>query len=258
MILQKFIIFEVIMGGIVILNNDAKICFINYFNQQVIASLTGKREGSLGIKQFKTLITLINTILPMMIITLIVVAANFKNKKIKIDKNAVLLFVIALSASLPIAVSPKQRDFYFVACVPYYAIAAAGIFVETLKEKMEKISYKSVLRFFYVDMIIVVIVLFFLIIQIGKYDREKEMIEDAKKIASIVPSGTIIETNKENATDWSLVAYLERIGDLSIGNGTDSKKYILLQKSFINNGEYNLADSEEIVLHDYKLYILKN
>ena len=55
------------------------------------------------------------------------------------------------------------------------------------------------------------------------------MLEDVYKIASIVPDGTIISSVKEIQTNWLLIAYLSRIGYISLDKGR-RHQHLLIKK----------------------------
>ena len=54
------------------------------------------------------------------------------------------------------------------------------------------------------------------------------MLEDVYKIASIIPDGTIVSYEKEIQTNWLLIAYLSRIGYISLDKG--QHQHLLIKK----------------------------
>src|SRR5262249_49537296 len=103
-----------------------------YLDQQVVASLAGRREVSGS--SFAIVIELVPGVcLPYQtaIAALIAVARGWTKPADHDLRVAAAFAVIGLSGTLPMLVSPKQAGHYMMPAVPFYAIGAAALAVET-------------------------------------------------------------------------------------------------------------------------------
>ena len=73
-------------------------------------------------------------------------------------------------------------------------------------------------------------VLIFAGCQIGKISRDKELIQDIKKIGGIVPKYSVVRGPKDLLNDWELQCYLMRYHNISIDK-RPTNKYLILRKN---------------------------
>ena len=200
-----------------------------YLNKQLIPSLNNNREVTTA-NRFYILLLLLNELLfPFFVFIFIVALARFKRIKLTLTKPAVLFGLIALSASIPLIVSLKQRDFYLVPAIPFFAISAGYFLIKPIQLLTALIS-QSILN--WIKRIVVFLVIFFccfIFISPNISSRDSVLLEDVYKIASIVPDGTIISSVKEIQTNWLLIAYLSRIGYISLDKGV-RHQHLLIKK----------------------------
>lgn len=198
-----------------ILNNkELAIYYGEYVNNQLIKSLIGQREVTTDrLVIIKALA--INIILPVVLTTLTL----FKNIPLKSTKNsdfrriALFFIVIGMAASLPILLSPKQRDFYIMPSIPFYIL---GLYFMFYSRFMLAFSYLANLRLF---MFYRVILLASLIVPLSYFyfgmNRDHDLIEEVKKISKTYSNETIC-IDKEKFNDWRLHAYFHRYGQISL------------------------------------------
>jgi 4-amino-4-deoxy-L-arabinose transferase-like glycosyltransferase len=138
MIAQTLILLlpAMLFAAIFYFNEESKIFFTNYFDNQVIQSLLSKREkitSSLG--RYYIIYRLIMEILPMVILGFIFYSYT-RIKKVVITKQPYSLFLlfllIGISGSLPISISPKQSNFYLIPALPYFAIAFGILYLPSI------------------------------------------------------------------------------------------------------------------------------
>jgi len=96
-----------------------------YLGQQVFASLSGKRKNSSHFYVFGKLLAELG--IPI-IFSLFLYLTKRKKGKLTITKEFWLFFLIALSASAPIALSSKQMMWYLLPSLPFYCLALAALF----------------------------------------------------------------------------------------------------------------------------------
>lgn len=204
--------------------DTAKNALSNYLEFQVLASLQGEREitgdswGRFGILKQVGIELLPSLAVAVLLIGL---AKIFKHK---IDgarsNNAHFFFylLIALSATLPVVLSVKQRAFYIIPSFPFFALAAASILYPYYKTLvLERTLPANVNR--YLNILYVVMAIGIIVFTGSKYNtigRDKEVVADVKEISRIVPVNTVIGACPFMSTDFSFLAYIQRYNRLEI------------------------------------------
>jgi len=203
-----------------------------YIDVQIVSSLSITDSNK---NRFEIIFRLFSELLPILIILILgllflIIKKESINPFLKYKKEAIFFILIGLSASLPIAISLKQRDFYLTTSFPFFAIGFALLIIPFLQEKTQDLKFLSnkIIK-------ISIIGLFFVSIFAnmyfwGKIERDKNKIEDVKKVCEIVPKNTTINICKQTYSDWSLHGYFARFSNISISDKGE-KKFLLLEKN---------------------------
>jgi len=232
-----------------------------YLKQQVFASVRGERE--LAPDRWYLILQLIIQLVPLIILT---IAAFFYRKKTSIDDEtrsgrAVLFsLIIGLSASLPLVISPKQRTFYLVPAMPWFALSAAFYSYPVLMTLINRIGAKTVRLLKLVLTFSVVIVLAYSGLQYGKTGRDRAIQEDVNILAELLPEGSNLSAADGLASNWQLVAYLERKARISLEAG---RSYPYLLTKATGEKEFRFRDqvyvkADSLQPHNYSLYRKKD
>jgi len=133
------------------------------------------------------------------------------------DKAWFYVFLITgLAGVLPIMVSVKQRDFYMLAALPFFALACGHITLSMLTLWLPKIT-PVVRRWMTVGASCIVLLgLVLNVVHIGKYGRDEALIEEVKQKITEVGDNSIIEIAQEEYTQWAKHAYYMRYGKISL------------------------------------------
>ncbi|MDG2343189.1 MAG: glycosyltransferase family 39 protein [Flavobacteriales bacterium] len=200
-----------------------------YLNKQLIPSINNNREVTTANRFYILLVLLKELLSPIFALSFIVALAHFKKIKLTLPKQTILFGLIALAASVPLIISFKQRDFYLVPTIPFFALSAGCFLIKPIRLLTALIS-QSFLN--WTKRIVVVLFIFFggfvFISQKGN-SRDKVLLEDVYKISSIIPEGSVISTIKQIQTNWLLIAYLSRIGYISLDDKRQHQ-YLLTKK----------------------------
>ncbi|MFH0759934.1 MAG: glycosyltransferase family 39 protein [Bacteroidota bacterium] len=190
----------------------------NYLQQQVWPSLGNQRENVAG-SHFLLLFKLAgNLVLPFMASLIFAVMKGKPDKRetgFKVNAS-LFFFLTALSASLPLLITLKQRDFYLVPSIPFFALAMCAWLNERgcLPGCEDGNQMRRIARwyslFLWLEVVGVTVLFTF------KSDTEPGLIRDVEVITREVPSGSIISGDKIIYSDWPLVACLSRYGNISI------------------------------------------
>lgn len=250
------IVFTILpLAVLLILSTKAYQTLSIYFNIQIIKSLSIKNPDQ---NRFKIIFSLFNQLLPILIFLLIYFSSLIIKKQnikpfLKYKKESAFFILIGLSASLPLAISLKQRDFYLTASFPYFAIGFALLIIPFLKEKTKFFNFLSnkIIKFSIIGLFIISIltnIYFF-----GKIGRDKNKIEDVEKVCKIVPENTTISICKQTHNDWSLHGYFARFSNISLTDKSE-KEFLLLEKKYKYK---NIKDYKKLDIKLNNYFLLK-
>ena len=199
----------------------------DYVQLQVIGG--GLHEATVSSRFYIVLSLLQQLIVPLiLVITLVFFKIQSQdNKKVfefPLDRTWFYLFLIlGLLGVLPIMVSVKQRDFYMLAALPFFALACGHITLSMVTLWLPKIT-PSVRKWMTLGACCVVLLGVVLnVIHIGKYGRDEALIEEVKN--QVVESGgnNIIDITPEEYTQWAKHAYYMRYGKISLNPNEQMK-----------------------------------
>lgn len=199
----------------------------DYFQLQVIGG--GLHEATVATR-FSIVSDMMQQLLIPLIIALALVICKAKNKvnnkvfEFPLDKTRFFIFLITgLLGVLPIMVSVKQRDFYMLAAMPFFALACGHLTLSMVKTLMLKITLNSRKWLSVSASCILLIGIVLNLIHIGKYGRDEALIEDVKKRIAEADGRTIIEIPPEEFTNWAAHAYFMRYGKISLIPNTQTE-----------------------------------
>jgi 4-amino-4-deoxy-L-arabinose transferase-like glycosyltransferase len=187
-----------------------------YFDEQVLASLGGRRELSAG--SWTILFQLVGGVLAPMILAggLIAAAARrYVRPPPTQVAHAAALFLLGLAGTLPIVASVKQAGHYLVPAVPLYALAAACLFAPTVASASERFAVRAR------DRVVIAASAVVLLVAIGvsyvpALERDRPRLADLDVVAASVPRGATIGICPDANGDWGLHAWFERRFDVSL------------------------------------------
>ena len=192
-----------------------------YIQLQVIGG--GLHEATVNTRFFIVFNLLLQLIAPLLIVAIILIMGKIVNgDKIKVfefppDKAWFYVFLLlGLAGVLPIMVSVKQRDFYMLAALPFFALACGHFTLSTVNMLMLRItpSLRKWLTLGACSVVLLGVVLN--LVHIGKYGRDEALIEEVKQRIAEAEGKDIIEIPTEEYTQWAKHAYYMRYGKISL------------------------------------------
>jgi 4-amino-4-deoxy-L-arabinose transferase-like glycosyltransferase len=217
-----------------------------YFEQQLIPALSNKREITTN-NRFTIILNLILELsLPIALLVYFTIREWIKTRKPDFlkDKKALIFLLIAITASIPLIISLKQRKFYLIPSIPFYVLTISILVVPFVKRFIDAPSNSTLRWIKGASLLSLAMVLLFSAFQFGKFSRDKEKLTDVYAISTIIPEGTVISTTRDLWSDWSLVAYMCRIGYLSLDCDNEHDYYLLERNS---NMDKHVLENYEIV-----------
>ena len=214
---------------------DAYENFRIYFNSQVVSSLEGKRETVSRFSLFKYLFN--EVIISLLLVLILLFSFYRKSLKLFIKekyafKEFSFFFLLALSASLPLLLSPKQLSHYVVPSIPFFALAFAALIVKALQSYLVKINPSSLLfrSFRYFNIALIALAILMSIQNYGGYSRDKELIQDIEKIASLLGNESTVSLIDTQNLNWPLICYFQRKYFINMDISGELLDYLILQK----------------------------
>jgi 4-amino-4-deoxy-L-arabinose transferase-like glycosyltransferase len=199
----------VVCAAVLLSVDPARSSLARYFDQQVLAAISGRREVSgSSLTILKELLQ--GIVVPIAILAGLVVglARRFAPPSREQQKAFVGPLMLGLAGTLPILASPKQAGHYLVPAVPLYAIAAAGFLVPTVRTLVDSLSF----RHFRGVMLLSAAIGIGTIVaaSLPTIGRDRQRLTDLDMLEPAVPRGTTIGICPESNDDWGLHAWFER------------------------------------------------
>jgi 4-amino-4-deoxy-L-arabinose transferase-like glycosyltransferase len=176
---------------------------------------------------------------------------RYKEKQIQVaDKQVFIFFILsAVSASLPIMLSPKQLPFYIVPALPLFALAWAAaslaIFVELAKKSAPQIWLSRIL------LTGQTVALILCAYNWGKIGRNTDMLHDVFLLRPLVSHQTI-GLHQSLYNQWNLHGYMYRFGYCNLSTvHTERHFWLLPLGDTLRSAGYRKMD---IGLRTYQLY----
>ncbi|RRA98817.1 ArnT family glycosyltransferase [Larkinella rosea] len=213
---------------LVLLYDPARLFLQSYFNQQVLAALSNKREvipttaGFFG-RAFILKIVVINSApaLVLMGILWVLNRFGFKTKASVSPLSGMIRFYAALclTSTLPIMATTKQFDYYVVPALPYLSLGLAAWIGPQLLTAIQamKLSLRRLRVIRTVGgLACVTTVLYGIAIAGTPYHSYRAILSDVTKIGSIVSPGLQLGVCPEIMADPLLHGYMQRYHQLEL------------------------------------------
>lgn len=218
-----------------------------YFQNQVVKSLSSVVTVN---SRFHIMERLLMEFAPALLIAVIVLLFKKSPTKSEVKTAWKYLFLgLGFSAVLPIMVSLKQRGFYIIPALPFFALSLSLFVLPRVKTQVHRISArKAVTRTLVVSGYFLLTAAVALnLSRIGRPQRDSDQLADVYEMCEILPPGTVLNASYELGQDFGLQAYLYRYGYFSLDrDSTVEHEYLLLKASDDpgNDGRYQLINSD--------------
>ena len=211
----------VVFAGIMFLVCPGSFAYLkDYILLQVIGG--GLHEATAS-SRFYIVFALLQQLMILYVIAMALVICKARSKvnskvfEFPPDKGWFYSFLIlGLLGVLPSMVSVKQRDFYLLAALPFFALACGHITLSMLTLWLPKISPKDRRWMTIGASCIVLLGLVLNVVHIGKYGRDEALIEEVKQKIAESEGNNVIEISPEEYTQWAKHAYYMRYGKISL------------------------------------------
>ncbi|MCB0633144.1 MAG: glycosyltransferase family 39 protein [Saprospiraceae bacterium] len=209
-----------------------------YFDSQVVASIRGERT-TYHYRENRLYIVgrLLQILSPALVLTALLLLIGRKqiHRQFFGEKGrwALVLLLIGFSASLPLAISPRQAFYYLLPACPYFPLAM-GICIAPIVQKWTELLNLERSKANFVTILIGSLLIgsiAFSFSRLGKVTgRDRAVLHDVQEIGAVVPAGYVIGSRAYTA---SLVGYLYRLYHISIDTTSDKLdqyQFLILEK----------------------------
>ena len=211
-----------VLSGVMFLFFPPSFAYLkDYINLQVIGG--GLHEATVSTRFYIVFSLLLQLIAPLVIFSIILIMSKIINKdKYKVfeftpDKKHFFSFLIlGLMGVLPIMLSVKQRDFYMLAALPFFALAFGHLSLSIMNMMLLEIKPKTRNWMMIASSVVLLVGMVLNISHIGKYGRDEALIEEVKNRMAEADGENIIEITPEEYTQWAKHAYYMRYGKISL------------------------------------------
>jgi len=235
---------------------DLKTNLTEYLHLQISPIFSGNEDITTNNRFSILLNLLLNLSLPILILFFFSFKEWKDKKSLNFLKNekAIFFFLIGLSASLPMIITLKQRNFYLSPSIPFYALAISFWIQPFIKKIAENLSIKKLKIFQIVSFVLLGIAIIFTFSRYGKYSLNEAMIKDVYTISETIPKVTIIYTTSELWNNWKLEAYLYRIAEISLSADKEQEYFLIEKNKSIPKKIQDKYKKTDIKLNKYQLF----
>lgn len=229
-------------------SKEAKAYFDSYLYIQLFRSFKGDYGNANHFlvveKLFSQLLILVGIGIGIRLLT----KTKPQNKEYK--SSGWLFFLIGLSSSLPITVSPKQMNFYILPSLVFFVFSFAFFHIKHLKQANQFIERQKYIRI--IGLLIIVVFIGITTYSYGKISRDQKILNDVFLLGEIVPKRTTIKGTESMTQDWGFYNYLARYYQIDIHFSPGKGPYKITQKDDKIPDWYTLIPSKLNAYHIYK------
>ncbi len=169
-------------------------------------------------------------------------------------KNSLMFLLAGLCGVIPIMISMKQREFYTLPAMPFFAISMALIFKSIFKDS-KKLAIKYALSTITIVAAIALNIFYF-----GKISREKETLRDIRIMRTVIPNNGIVLIPYSLVSEYSLQNYISRLADITLTTNDEAYKYLIMPKEeqYDEQRWQSKYKPSDLKTEKYNLYINKS
>ncbi|KAB8033549.1 ArnT family glycosyltransferase [Fluviispira multicolorata] len=211
---------------------DARHFFGIYFMTQVFKSLSGQRE--IDYPHFLIFRALLEHIILPMGICFALILINRSIKFLNYNRNTLLFLLMALSATLPLAISAKNHGWYLMISMPFYALALASLCSYYILKFQEFCIYNKFGKIF-LNSILFSMILLSIILCIRNFNRtvKNSQYHNDFTMQGIMPLTNITASFcplwfRDKAETWMMIANLARDYKISLSMNVNHRYRVYL------------------------------
>ncbi len=221
-----------------------------YFEVQLFATLQGERavqDHIVGLSRFYLIGRLFTELFnPLLISGLLLLAAKAWRQTYHFHadtkRHSYFFLLVALSATLPLLISPKQHSFYLIPAIPWF-VFALGLYVAPLIRKrldswpQNHWAYKITYGVF---MLLFVTAFVLTILRAERYSRDEILLREIPRLATELDFAEGVSISQPLLRHHSLHGYLQRYHKLNLNMEDTTAAYWITEKDSLAPFGYTL------------------
>lgn len=240
---------------IILINDSARESLHFYFYERLLnrISNTENEHGS-----FYILFLLLSELLIPIILTILLFfiskKKNFAHQNFSLKKKyAVFFILLGLFGSAPIAFTPVQKNFYFVASLPCFAIGFSYLNIDFITYLISGLKSLVLNRLKYISFILLIGSFLITFSQIGNTSREQDKLSDVRYLGGYLTNEQRVGVDNNTYFDWSFQFYIYRKFKINLDPRNRSQKFIIKKPESSKNLVIGYKKIE-LPLKTYELY----
>jgi 4-amino-4-deoxy-L-arabinose transferase-like glycosyltransferase len=225
--------------AIMLASEAARANLVMYFETQLGPSLQGVRGGGGSrLRIFETLLAQLGPIIGLTLVFLFVNRWRWQVGTSDGRRAAVFCLLVAVSASLPVGLSPRQSGHYLLPSFPLYAIGIALLFGPIVADLVERTRTHALAIKIWTGLgaVALISVVLFSVSIFGQIGRDRELIEDVWQIDKIVGTKTTLSTCRDLNREWIVHGYFCRYGGIKLDPSETLRQFFVSRSSGCNDG----------------------
>ncbi|MDR1346307.1 MAG: glycosyltransferase family 39 protein [Bacteroidales bacterium] len=147
------------------------------------------------------------------------------------------LIITGLCGIIPIMISLKQREFYMLAALPFFALAWALLLENVVQQLIAKISVKNNRIFLWISLLLVATGIGSIAVHKNTFSRDRQLLADIHQLLPYIPDRATISMDKSMFEEWKLYPYFARYKSISLD--VDNEYDLLLVRDSTMLQNYN-------------------
>ncbi len=207
----------------------------HYLDQQFFNAIAGKREtsGEGWTARLYILQQIVVQNTPSVVFALIcgfLMTRKQKYSTIGFSQKGLFFLFVALAASLPIMISPKQHEIYLLPAFPFYAMAIAAFFVPVVHGWAINVDMAKTFNYWKNGLFVVLVgALGYSFWLWGKPGREEDVLADMKRLSSLIPNQSKVGVCSNMMPDFVHHCYFQRYHQWELTTDLSQTNYLLIQ-----------------------------
>jgi 4-amino-4-deoxy-L-arabinose transferase-like glycosyltransferase len=245
----------VVVAVAVILSSEAaRANLVMYFETQLGPSLQGARGGGGSrLRIFETLLAQLGPIIGLALVFLFINRWRWRVDTSDGRRAAAFCLLVAVSASLPIGLSPRQSGHYLLPSFPFYAIGMALLFGPIVAGLVGRIrTHAPAIKIWTgLGAVALLTVVLFSVSIFGQIGRDRDLIEDVWRIEKIVGTEKTLSTCRDLDREWIIHGYFCRYGGIELDPSETQRQFFVSRSSACNDGvvrEYHRVGTDTQIL----------
>jgi len=246
--------FFLALFGSTLLFEPARASWSSYFNTQLFATFSGERavqDHIQGLPRYYILLRVFTELFnPLLLSGLLYLIARKKGviaAPIENGSGLKLFFIlVALSATIPLLLSPKQHSFYLIPAIPWFIFALTLLIQQWVFPLFKYWSSKhwsySLVRMIFATLLLAAFL--FSAFRFGKPGRDASLIADIAKITVFTAGDNRIGLPSYLVRHHSLHAYFQRNHRISLHTDDQQAPYWISEKDSLIPDDYQPCSLE--------------